>query len=79
MSKKKIIAVTGARSEYDLMFSIYKKLEQDVRFDFEIIVTGAHLSEKFGTTNNVLCATQETNNNVRKNRDWEDMKGRAVI
>ncbi len=37
-----------------------------------------HLSEKFGTTNNVLCATQETNNNVRKNRDWEQMKGRAV-
>lgn len=38
-----------------------------------------HLSEKFGTTNNVLCATQETNNNVRKNRDWEQMKGRAVL
>tara|TARA_R110002167_G_scaffold2537_7_gene12781 strand:- start:1332 stop:2162 length:831 start_codon:yes stop_codon:yes gene_type:complete len=37
-----------------------------------------HLSEKFGTTNNVLCATQETNNNVRKNRDWEKMVGRAV-
>jgi len=28
--------------------------------------------------NNVLCAVQETNNNVRKNRDWEQMKGRAV-
>ena len=32
------------------MFSIYKKLDQDDRFDFEIIVTGAHLSEKFGNT-----------------------------
>ena len=37
-----------------------------------------HLSEKLNTMNNVLCATQETNNNVRKNRDWEQMKGRAV-
>ena len=50
MNRKKIIAVTGARSEYDLMYSIYKKLDQDDRFDFEIIVTGAHLSEKFGNT-----------------------------
>lgn len=37
-----------------------------------------HLTEKLGTINNVLCATNETNNNVRKNRDWEGMKGRAV-
>ena len=37
-----------------------------------------NLSEKLNTINNVLCATQETNNNVRSNRDWEDMKGRAV-
>ena len=37
-----------------------------------------HLTEKLGTINNVLSATQETNNNVRKNRDWEGMKGRAV-
>jgi len=38
-----------------------------------------HLSEKLNTMNNVLCAVQETNNNVRKNRDWEQMKGRAVV
>ena len=37
-----------------------------------------YLSRKYNTTNNVLCATQETNNNVRENRDWERMKGRAV-
>ena len=37
-----------------------------------------HLSEELNTMNNVLCAVQETNNNVRKNRDWEQMKGRAV-
>ena len=37
-----------------------------------------HLTEKLNTVNNVLCATQETNNNVRENRDWEGMKGRAV-
>tara|TARA_R110000796_G_scaffold157621_4_gene274302 strand:- start:1959 stop:2780 length:822 start_codon:yes stop_codon:yes gene_type:complete len=38
-----------------------------------------NLSEDLDTTNNVLCATQETNNNLRKNRDWENMKGRAIL
>ena len=37
-----------------------------------------HLSEKHDTTNNVLKATRDTNDTVRKNRDWEQMKGRAV-
>ena len=44
--------------------------------DLEAIL---HLSEKLNTMNNVLCAVQETNNNVRRNRDWEQMKGRAVL
>ena len=37
------------------------------------------LSENLDTVNNVLTATQDTNNIVRKNRDWEKMKGRAVV
>ena len=37
------------------------------------------LSQNMGTINNVLIATQTTNDTVRKNRDWEQMKGRAVI
>ena len=37
------------------------------------------LSQNMGTINNVLIATQTTNDKVRKNRDWEQMKGRAVI
>ena len=38
-----------------------------------------HITEKFDTKNNVLKATQKTNDEVRKNRDWEKMKGRAVV
>jgi len=38
-----------------------------------------HLSDVLETTNNVLNATRDTNDKVRKNRDWEGMKGRAVI
>jgi len=38
-----------------------------------------YLTEKLGTINNVLCATEDTNNQIRKDRDWETMKGRAVV
>jgi GDP/UDP-N,N'-diacetylbacillosamine 2-epimerase (hydrolysing) len=48
--KRKIIAVSGARSEYDLMSSIYKTLQNDTRFNFGIIITGPHLSPTYGLT-----------------------------
>lgn len=37
------------------------------------------LSDILDTENNVLYAVRETNNSVRTNRDWEQMKGRAVV
>jgi GDP/UDP-N,N'-diacetylbacillosamine 2-epimerase (hydrolysing) len=51
---RKIIALTGIRSEYDLMFSVFKALHQHPRFDFQLIVAGAHLSEKYGKTVNEI-------------------------
>lgn len=50
MSKRKIIAVTGARSDYDLLFSVYEKINNDPKFDFSIIITGPNLSETYGYT-----------------------------
>jgi len=49
-NKKKIIAVTGARSDYDLLYSVYDKLNTSDLFDFSIIITGPNLSESFGYT-----------------------------
>lgn len=37
------------------------------------------LTDKFETVNNVLKATKKTNDQVRSNKDWEKMKGRAVV
>ena len=37
-----------------------------------------YLTEKNGSINNVLKSVNRTNNQIRKNRDWEKMKGRAV-
>jgi UDPglucose 6-dehydrogenase len=37
-----------------------------------------YLTTQLNTTDNVLMATQKTNDEIRKHRDWEKMKGRAV-
>jgi UDPglucose 6-dehydrogenase len=37
-----------------------------------------HITNQYQTLNNVLKATMQTNNEVRTDRDWETMKGRAV-
>lgn len=38
-----------------------------------------HLTDELGSSNNVLKSVVKTNNEVRNDRDWEKMKGRAVI
>jgi GDP/UDP-N,N'-diacetylbacillosamine 2-epimerase (hydrolysing) len=48
--KRKILVVTGARSEYDILYPVLEKLNSDPFFDLQIIVTGAHLSENYGKT-----------------------------
>jgi len=48
--KRKILAVSGARSDYDLLYSVYKKLDSDETIEFKIIVTGPNLSEQYGYT-----------------------------
>ncbi len=48
--KRKILAVSGARSDYDLLYKVYDKLNKDARFDFSIVITGPNLSETYGYT-----------------------------
>ena len=36
------------------------------------------ITDDLAVTNNVLKSIQKTNNKLRKNRDWENMKGRAI-
>ena len=48
--QKKIICVTGCRSEYDICYPVLKRLQADAAFDVSVIAAGAHLSESFGYT-----------------------------
>ena len=47
---KKIVIVTGSRAEYGLLYKLIKKLDKDKSIDLKIIVTGMHLSKKYGNT-----------------------------
>jgi GDP/UDP-N,N'-diacetylbacillosamine 2-epimerase (hydrolysing) len=43
-SKKKILALTGIRSEYDLLFPLLRELQNDGDFAVGVICCGAHLT-----------------------------------
>ena len=45
---KTILAISGTRSEYDILFPIIKKLSSDDRFRVKLVVTGAHLTDWHG-------------------------------
>lgn len=49
---KKIVIVTGIRSEYDILYSLIKKLHNDNNYELYLIVLGIHLSPNFGKTIN---------------------------
>lgn len=48
MGKKKILGITGIRSDYDLMSRLYRRLSEDLMIDFRLLVGGAHLSKTYG-------------------------------
>ena len=50
MKKKNICVITGSRAEYDLLKPIIKELKKKNFCKLSLIVTGSHLSKKFGFT-----------------------------
>ena len=47
---KKIALFTGTRAEYGLMKTLIINLIEDNQFDFNLLVSAAHLNDKFGLT-----------------------------
>ena len=46
----KICVITGTRAEYGLLQNLMKKVKLDKKLKLQLIVTGMHLSKKFGNT-----------------------------
>jgi len=47
---KKVCIVTATRAEYGLLKSLIQGINQDAYFELMLVVTGAHLSTKYGET-----------------------------
>ncbi len=50
MSKRKICVVTATRAEYGLLYWLMKEIKDDEDLQLQLLVTGMHLSEQFGST-----------------------------
>lgn len=46
----KVCVITGSRADYGLLYPIMNGLKYDKFFELQIMVTGAHMMEKFGST-----------------------------
>ena len=57
MVKKKVAFLSGTRAEYGLLKPLMELVLNDPEFDFELYVTGTHLSHAFGHT--VDCIRQD--------------------
>ena len=49
-SKKKILVISGSRSDYSLLKPLILKLKKEKKFLTQLIITGSHLEKKFGNT-----------------------------
>jgi len=52
--KRKILYITGSRSDYGLMQSVLKKINASPKLELTIIVTGMHIMKEFGMTINEI-------------------------
>ena len=50
VAKRKVCVVTGSRAEYGLLYWLLKDLQADPELDLQLVVTGMHLSSRFGST-----------------------------
>ena len=56
---EKVAVVTATRAEYGILKSLIMRLHQDEEIELQLLVTGTHLSEKYGNTE-----TEILNDNV---------------
>ena len=83
MSKRSILGVTGIRSEYDIMSSVFRAIEDHPELDLSLAVTGAHLSEAYGRTVDEIHAdgftvADEIESLISSDQDSARVKGLGI-
>ena len=54
--KYSVCAVTGSRAEYGILRPLLLKLNWERQLEFQLVVTGSHLSDEFGRTETEILA-----------------------
>ena len=83
MRERIILGVTGIRSEYDIMSSVFKEFHRYPQLHFKLIVTGAHLSDSYGYTideirNDGFTIADEIESLINGDNDSSRVKGLAI-
>ena len=60
MPKKKLLFVTGSRSEYGLINRLISLCSEKTFFKCYVLITGNHLSDKYGSTNKFIGKKKNT-------------------
>lgn len=55
-SSRLVLGVTGIRSEYDIMSSVFRAVSDHPQLKLQLVVSGAHLADAFGSTVNDIRA-----------------------
>jgi GDP/UDP-N,N'-diacetylbacillosamine 2-epimerase (hydrolysing) len=81
--KRLVLGVTGIRSEYDIMSSVFKAIAASPALDLQLLVTGAHLSDTFGHTIDEILAdgfviADRVDSLLNSDKDFARVKGMGV-
>src|SRR3954471_5092409 len=81
--KRHVVAVTGIRSEYDIMSSVFAAVAAHPRLRLSVIATGAHLSPSYGNTVQAIRAdgfevVEEIESLLDGDRESSRVKGLAI-
>lgn len=84
MSKRKVLAVTGIRSEYDILYPVLRSLEESGEFELKVVVAGAHLSDWHGFTMSRITAdgfkiAEKIDYLLMTNRKTQRIKGIGML
>lgn len=55
-SRRLVLGMTGIRSEYDIMSSVFRAISDHSQLELQLVVSGAHLADAFGNTVNDVRA-----------------------
>lgn len=61
MKKFKIISVSSSRADFNYLQSFIELIDKCEEFDFKLVITGSHLSKKFGNTSSEIQKSSISN------------------